>query len=125
MAQITSGQVISNPVIVNDPSTQTTSIYIQEKTYIFRRHELYVLKGNSGLSAWVSLTMGATIGFLINIAAKFIYGQISNKQSVEKWEIYAFLISLGITIILALIDKFIMNDERKRLISQLENHFNS
>lgn len=125
MAQATTGQVIHNPVIVSDPSTQTTSIFIQEKTYIFRRHELYVLKGNSGLSAWVSLTLGATIGFVINIIARFIYGQISNSQTIERWEIFAFLISGGVTIILVVIDKFLVSNERRTLISQLENHFNS
>jgi hypothetical protein len=121
--QTVTGQIIKNPIIIDDPSTQTSSVYVQEKTYVFRKHELYILKSNSGISNWVSLTQGATIGFLINIVAKFIYGQIIGKSSVENWELFAFFISGFATIVLFLIDRYLISNERKGLLSILENHF--
>jgi hypothetical protein len=54
--------------------------------------------------------------------AKLIGSKIDNKIIFDNWEVFAFLIALGLMIICYVIH-YIVPNERRRIIAKINEHF--
>jgi len=116
--EITSTIYIDGVINLNPTITIATAPYLLEK-YDFDK----VLNGKNFLNELSTILVGTWIALLINMGAKFLGNQIDKKITFDRWEIYAFLISLITYIVFLIIDKCVPS-ERKRIIKSIKTHFN-
>ena len=118
-----SGQTFNHSVLVNGAVMTNPQITIQRTPY-FLEHYYFdkLVKGDSPFLTWANILLGAAIGLLINMFAKFFGSKSDNTIKFDNWEVYAFIIALLLMLICYSIDYFVPN-ERKRIIKDIKRHF--
>lgn len=117
------GQTINQPIMVNGSIMTNPQITIPRPPYLLERYDFdKLIKGESFFLTLANILMGAVIGLFINMLAKLIGSKIDQTIVFDNWEIFAFLISLGLMIICYVIHYFVPN-ERRRIIKVIKEHF--
>jgi hypothetical protein len=118
-----SGQTFTQPIMVNGSVLTNPQITIPRQPYLLERYDFdKLIKGESFFLNLANILLGAVIGLFINMLAKLIGSKIDQTIKFENWEIYAFVISLGLMIICHIIHSIVPN-ERRRIIKIVKAHF--
>ncbi|MCM4153659.1 hypothetical protein DHD05_18865 [Arenibacter sp. N53] len=118
-----SGQIFNQPVIVNGEVLIDPLITIQRKPFFLERYDFDKLtNGNSVFLNLATTLLGAVIGLFINMLSKLIGSKIDPNITFDNWEVYAFLLALGLMIICYIIHYLVPN-ERRRIIKVIKEHF--
>ena len=98
-------------------------IKIARSPYLLERYDFDKLINSKGKWKSIAITLsGATIGFFINMIAKFIANKLDSTIKFENWEIFAFILALLLMSIFYIIDYCVPN-ERKDIITKIKTHF--
>lgn len=115
-------QNLQGSIYLNGPSATTAPIFLVVKPYFLKPEELSILNSKSPIEEFSGICKGAAVGFFVNILAKFFYDKLFKKDSIDRWEIFALIISIILAIIFIVLDKFIDN-ERRNLLNSVKEHF--
>ena len=117
------GQTINQSVMVNGSVMTNPQITIPRTPYLLERYDFdKLIKGESLSLTFATILMGAAIGLFVNMLAKLIGSNIDETIVFDNWELFAFLISLGLMGICYLINYLVPN-ERRRIITVIKAHF--
>lgn len=117
-------QNLNGPIYINGSLATNPSIFIAQTPYLLEKYDFdKIINGKNSISEFKSIFIGTAIGLFLNMSAKFIGNKIDNSITFDKWELYAFSISLFLMVVLILIDRFI-DSERKKIIKKIKSHFN-
>lgn len=124
-AKIISGQEFDAPLILEGDISGEPERYVAEKPYELTKYEFSVLRRSFSSNFLFQLFAGGFVGLLVAILGKSISALLDKKTpDLAKWELYALLISL----VLSILFKFIKtkNDKEKRnLENVIESYFKS
>ncbi|WP_162549697.1 hypothetical protein [Hymenobacter nivis] len=121
--QTYTGQNLNGTILINGSPTTNPQITIIRQPFLLEIHKFNILiTNNSFFSKLIDPILGATIGLFINLIAKLIGNKIDTTIQFDKWEVYAFVISLIIMLSFMLLNYLVPND-RKKLINEINNHF--
>lgn len=118
-----SGLTLNQSVMVNGAVMTNPQITIPRPPYLLERYDFdKLIKGDSVFLTLATTLLGAVIGLFINMLAKLIGSKIDPNITFENWEVYAFLIALGLMIICYVIH-YIVPNERRRIVKIIKAHF--
>lgn len=119
------GQTFNAPVYINGDLTTNPDITIARQPFLLERYDFSVLRRTESIWFNIGFTfLGATAGLLINMLAKLIGSKIDDSIHFDSWEVFAFILSLILTAICFLINKYVSN-EKRRLVERINEHFNN
>lgn len=120
------GETFDNQAVYIDGEVSLApKITIARPPYLLERYDFDKIISSKGILHGIAITLlGATIGLLINMIAKFIGNKIDNSIKFDKWEVYSFVFTLILMVVFFVIDYFLSN-ERKRIVKKISNHFKS
>ena len=118
-----SGQNLTQTVMFNGAVVTNPQIAIPREPFLLERYYFdKLIKGDSVFLTLANTILGAVIGLFINMLAKLIGSKIDKKIIFDNWEVFAFLIALGLMIICYVIH-YIVPNERRRIIAKINEHF--
>lgn len=117
-------QDIHDTIYVNGDLYTNPTISILQEVYKLEKYDFdKIINGKSGLNEVQSLLYGICLALFINMLAKFLGNKIDSKIAFDNWEIYAFLISI-ILLIVVCICNYYYPSKRKKIITKIKKHFN-
>ncbi len=123
--KIISGQEFDAPLFLEGDISGEPERYVAEKPYELTKYEFSVLSRALSSNVLSQLFAGGFVGLLVAILGKSISALLDKKTpALERWEIYALIISLAFSIIC----KFVKNKgerEKRNLENIIESYFKS
>lgn len=120
-----SGQTFNTPVYVNGNVETNPQITIARIPYMLERYDFdKIIRGESFWLTMAQTLMGAALGLFLNMLAKLIGSKIDTTIPFDKWELYAFGLTLILMGICYIINHFVPN-EKRRIVKKIKYHFES
>lgn len=118
-----SGEQFNDQVFVNGNLHIKPTIQIAQTPWLLDNYHFDKLVNSE--SKWLQLgnaASGASIGLFINLIAKAIGSKMDKSIIFDKWEVYAFCLSISLMGACYLTHKVIPN-ERRRIVKTIKAHF--
>lgn len=115
---------IDETVFVNGDPYVNPTIQILQTIYNLEKYDFdKLINGKSYLNQAADLLYGICAGLFINMVVKFFGSKVDKDIIFDKWEVYAFFLSLALLIIILFFDHFIPS-KKKQVIKKIKSHFN-